>query len=186
MDVVVQEDQLAQAIGRGGQNVRLASELTGWQLNIVTVEEAAQKSAEESESIRSLFMEKLDLDEEVADVLIAEGFSTLEEVAYVPVAEMLDIEGFDEDIVNELRERARNVLLTEALVSEERVEAAADIATLEGIDAGTVSMLKAAGIQTQQGLADLATDELMELTGIGEAQANELIMKARAPLFAAD
>ncbi len=186
MDVVVQEDQLAQAIGRGGQNVRLASELTGWQLNIVTVEEAAQKSAEESDSIRHLFMEKLDLDEEVADVLIAEGFSTLEEIAYVPVAEMLEIEGFDEDVVNELRERARNVLLTEALVSEERVEDATDIATLEGIDAETVATLTKVGIHTQQALADLATDELVEMTGMDEAHANALIMKARAPLFAAD
>ncbi|MBU3694855.1 MAG: transcription termination/antitermination protein NusA [Rhodocyclaceae bacterium] len=186
MDVVVQEDQLAQAIGRGGQNVRLASELTGWQLNIVTVEEAAQKNAEESESTRALFMEKLDLDEEVADVLIAEGFSTLEEIAYVPVAEMLEIEGFDEDIVNELRERARNVLLTEALVSEERVEEATDIASLEGIDAATVATLAKVGIHTQQALADLATDELVEMAGIDEARANALIMQARAPLFAAD
>ncbi|MFZ4554471.1 MAG: helix-hairpin-helix domain-containing protein, partial [Burkholderiales bacterium] len=184
MDVVVQEDQLAQAIGRGGQNVRLASELTGWQLNIVTVEEAAQKSAEESESIRSLFMSKLDLDEDVADVLIAEGFSTLEEIAYVPIAEMLEIDGFDEDIVNELRERARNVLLTEAISTEERVEEAADIATLEGIDAATVATLAAAGIHTQQALADLATDELVEITGMGEEHANALIMKARAPWFA--
>jgi N utilization substance protein A len=186
MDVVVQEDQLAQAIGRGGQNVRLASELTGWQLNIVTVEEAAQKSAEESESIRQVFMEKLDLDEEVADVLIAEGFSTLEEVAYVPVAEMLEIEGFDEDIVNELRERARNVLLTEALVSEEQVEAAADIASMEGVDADTVATLAKAGIHNQQALADLATDELVELTGLAEDLATALIMRARAPLFAAE
>jgi N utilization substance protein A len=186
MDVVVQEDQLAQAIGRGGQNVRLASELTGWQLNIVTVEEAAQKSAEESESIRQVFMEKLDLDEEVADVLIAEGFSTLEEVAYVPVAELLEIEGFDEDIVNELRERARNVLLTEALVSEEQVEAAADIASMEGVDADTVATLAKAGIHNQQALADLATDELVELTGLAEDLATALIMRARAPLFAAE
>ncbi len=186
MDVVVQEDQLAQAIGRGGQNVRLASELTGWQLNIVTVEEAAQKSAEESESIRQVFMEKLDLDEEVADVLIAEGFSTLEEVAYVPVAEMLEIEGFDEDIVNELRERARNVLLTEALVSEEQVEAAADIASMEGVDADTVATLAKAGIHNQQALADLATDELVEMTGMAEDRATALIMQARAPLFAAE
>jgi N utilization substance protein A len=186
MDVVVQEDQLAQAIGRGGQNVRLASELTGWQLNIVTVEEAAQKSAEESESIRTLFMDRLGLDDEVADVLIAEGFSTLEEIAYVPVAELLEIEGFDEEIVNELRERARNVLLTEALVSEERVEEATDVASLDGIDAATVATLAQAGIHTQQALADLATDELVEMTGMSDEQANALIMLARAPLFAAD
>jgi len=131
-------------------------------------------------------MQKLDLDEEVADVLIAEGFSTLEEIAYVPVAEMLEIDGFDEDIVNELRERARNVLLTEALVSEERVEEATDIATLEGIDADTVAVLTKAGIHTQQALADLATDELVEMTGMDEERATALIMQARAPLFAAE
>jgi len=184
MDVIVEETELAQAIGRGGQNVRLASELTGWQLNIVTVEEAAQKNAEESQGIRELFMQKLDIDEDVADVLIAEGFSTLEEVAYVPIGEMLEIEGFDEDIVNELRERARNVLLTEAIVSEERAEEAVDLATMEGMDANTAAKLAAAGLNTQEDLANLSTDELVEIAGLTEERANELIMKARAPWFA--
>ena len=115
MDVVVDEAELAVAIGRGGQNVRLASELTGWQINIMTADESAEKTEVERQKLRESFMEKLDVDGEVADILIDEGFSTLEEVAYVPVAEMMEIEAFDEETVNELRNRARNALLTAAI-----------------------------------------------------------------------
>ena len=122
MDVVVDEENLAMAIGRSGQNVRLASELTGWEINLMGVEESQQKQQQESEKIRALFIDKLDVDQEVADILIAEGFSTLEEIAYVPLNEMLEIDAFDEDTVNELRSRARNALLTEAIVREESVE----------------------------------------------------------------
>ena len=123
MDIVVDEENLAQAIGRTGQNVRLASELTGWELNLMTLEESQKKSEEESAVIRNLFMEKLDVDQEVADILVQEGFSTLEEVAYVPLDEMLEIESFDEDTVNELRSRARNALLTQAIATEEKARA---------------------------------------------------------------
>ena len=127
MDVVVDEENLAIAIGRGGQNVRLASELTGWTINLMTQEESTKKQAEEGTRVKQLFMEKLDVDEEVANILIGEGFSTLEEVAYVPLAEMLEIDGLDEEIVNELRNRARNVLLTEAIVTEEQLDGVARV-----------------------------------------------------------
>ncbi|HEX6827719.1 MAG TPA: transcription termination factor NusA [Burkholderiales bacterium] len=185
MDVVVEEEQLAQAIGRIGQNVRLASQLTGWELNIMTTDEASSKKEEESGKIRSLFMEKLDVDQEVADILIEEGFTTLEEVAYVPLTEMLEIEAFDEETVNELRSRARNALLTEAIANEEHVEKdLEDLMTLEGMDAGTARLLASKGISTRENLADLAVDELTEMTGIEDERARDLIMAARAPLFA--
>jgi len=184
MDVVVDEDQLALAIGKGGQNVRLASELTGWQLNIMTTEEREQKSQQESTVVRSLFMEKLDVDEEVADILVAEGFTSLDEVAYVPINEMLEIEAFDEETVNELRRRARNSLLTEAIKSEETVEhAAEDLLGMDGMDNQTARVLASKGITTMDALADLATDELTEMTGMDEERANRLIMAARAPWF---
>ncbi len=187
MDVVVDEEQLAQAIGRSGQNVRLASELTGWNLNIMTAEEAEQKSAEEAESIIKEFMNKLDVDAEVAQVLVEEGFSTLEEIAYVPLSEMLEIEAFDEDTINELRSRARNVLLTEAIASEEKVEhVAEDLATMEGMDAETARVLAAQGVATVEDLADLAVDDLVEMTGMDAERAKTLIMTARAPWFAAE
>lgn len=187
MDVVVEEDQLAQAIGRGGQNVRLASELTGWNLNIMTAEEAQQKSAEEAERIMREFMEKLDVDEEVAQVLVEEGFTSLEEIAYVPLSEMLEIEAFDEDTINELRSRARNVLLTEAIASEEKVEhVAEDLATMEGMDPETARILATKGISTVEELADLAVDDLVEMTGMDPERAKTLIMTARAPWFAAE
>ena len=186
MDVVVDEENLAQAIGRNGQNVRLASELSGWELNIMTEEESQKKNEEESATVRKLFMERLDVDEEVAGILIQEGFTTLEEVAYVPINEMLEIESFDEDTVNELRSRARNALLVEAIASEEHVEnVASDLLTLEGMDNETARVLAAKGVTTQEDLADLAVDDLVELIGIDAERAKQLIMTARAPWFAA-
>lgn len=185
MDIVVDEDNLAQAIGRGGQNVRLASELTGWELNIMTMEESQAKNEEEFSVVRRLFMEKLDVDEEVADILVQEGFTTLEEVAYVPLTEMLEIESFDEQTVNELRTRARNALLTEAIVSEEKVEnIAEDLLSLEGMDSQTARELAAKGVNTQEDLADLAVDDLVEMVDMDTERAKQLIMAARAPWFA--
>jgi N utilization substance protein A len=184
MDIVIDEDNLAQAIGRGGQNVRLASELTGWELNIMSMEESQVKNEEEFSVIRKLFMEKLDVDEEVADILAQESFTTLEEVAYVPISEMLEIESFDEKTVNELRTRARNMLLTEAIVSEENVEKMAeDLRSLEGMDSETARELEAKGIKTRENLADLAVDDLMEMIEIDTERAKDLIMTARAPWF---
>ncbi|HQS37594.1 MAG: transcription termination/antitermination protein NusA [Methylotenera sp. 24-45-7] len=184
MDVVVEEEQLALAIGRNGQNVRLASELTGWTLNILTVDQAAQKNQEEYASVSHLFMEKLDVDEEVAEILVQEGFSTLEEIAYVPLAEMLEIDAFDEDTVEELRKRARAALLTEAIAKEEKVEEAAeDLLTLEGMDDVTAHLLASKGVSTMDDLAELAIDELVDLTGMDEERAKALIMKAREPWF---
>lgn len=186
MDIVVDEDNLAQAIGRGGQNVRLASELTGWELNIMTMEESQAKNEEEFSVVRRLFMEKLDVDEEVADILVQEGFTTLEEVAYVPLSEMLEIESFDEQTVNELRTRARNALLTEAIVSEEKVEhIAEDLLSLTGMDSQTARKLAAKGVNTQEDLADLAVDDLVEMVEMDAERAKQLIMAARAPWFAA-
>ncbi len=185
MDIVVDEENLAQAIGRGGQNVRLASELSGWELNIMTEEESQQKSEEEFAGIRGLFVEKLDVDEELADVLVQEGFTTLEEVAYVPVSEMLEIDAFDEETVEELRSRARNSLLVQEIASEEHVEAVAgDLLSLEGMDGETARLLAAKGVTTQEDLADLAADDLVELVEMDMERAKELIMTARAPWFA--
>jgi len=185
MDVVVEEDQLAQAIGRNGQNVRLASELTGWTLNILTEEEAAKKNEEEFSNTRQLFIEKLDVDEEVADILVEEGFSTLEEIAYVPISEMSEIDAFDEDTVNELRKRARAALLTEAIAKEEKLEEASeDLLTMEGMDDATANLLASKGVSTMEDLADLAVDDLIELTGMDAERAKQLIMTARAPWFA--
>ena len=185
MDVVVEEENLAQAIGRGGQNVRLASELTGWELNIMTVNQSSEKHEEEFSKTRAVFMEKLDVDEEVADILVQEGFNTLEEVAYVPLEEMLEIESFDEATVEELRSRARNALLTAAIVSEEKVEhGIEDLLKLEGMDEQTARTLAGKGIATQNDLADLAVDELVELSNMDSERANTLIMAARAPWFA--
>ncbi len=185
MDVVVDEEQLSQAIGRNGQNVRLASELTGWNLNILTQDEAQKKSQEEFSEICSLFVEKLDVDEEVADILIQEGFSTLEEIAYVPLSEMLEIEAFDETMVNELRSRARNALLTQAIASEEKVgNIADDLLHMEGMDNETAATLASKGVLTMEDLADLAVDDLVEITGMDDERAKLLIMTARAPWFA--
>ncbi|HEY1057788.1 MAG TPA: transcription termination factor NusA [Limnobacter sp.] len=183
MEVVVDEAELAQAIGRSGQNVRLASDLTGWQINIMTPEESAKRSEEEIGKLRELFTSKLDVDEEVANILIEEGFTGLEEVAYVPLAEMLDIEAFDEETVEELRTRARNALLTEAIAREEMVEGAADLASLEGMDAELIAKLAEHSISDRDSLAELAVDELMEMTGVSDERARDLIMKARAHWF---
>ncbi len=184
MDVVVDEDNLAIAIGRSGQNVRLASELTGWNINLMTVAESQQKTEAEQEAIRNLFMDKLDVDDEVANILISEGFSTLEEVAYVPLAEMLEIEAFDEDTVNELRNRARNVLLTEAIVDEEQLEKVSDdLLSLEGMDKQLAAKLARGGICTRDDLADLAVDELTEMAEIDADRAKSLITMARAHWF---
>jgi N utilization substance protein A len=184
MDVVVDEENLAIAIGRLGQNVRLASELTGWQLNLMSVEESQKKHEAESDQLRHLFIQKLDVDEEVADILIGEGFTSLEEVAYVPINEMLEIESFDEDTVNELRSRARNALLTEAIVREESVEHVEEaLLALEGMNTEIASTLAQKGITTRDALADLAVDELTELTAMADDKAQDLIMKARAHWF---
>ena len=184
MDIVVDEENLAQAIGRGGQNIRLASELTGWELNIMTVDESQKKTEEESGRIRATFMEKLDVDQEVADILVQEGFSTLEEVAYVPLNEMIEIEAFDEATVNELRSRARNALLTQAIASEEKVEHdIEDLMKVEGMDNDTARLLASKDVGTQEELADCATDDLVE-AGLDAERAKELIMAARAPWFA--
>ncbi len=185
MDIVVDEENLAQAIGRTGQNVRLASELTGWELNLMTLEESKKKSEEEAVRVKTMFMEKLDVDEEVAGILVEEGFNTLEEVAYVPLSEMQEIESFDEATVNELRSRARNALLTQAIVSEEQVEHdIEDLMKVEGMDNDTARLLAAKGVPTQEALADFATDDLVELTGFNNERAKQLIMAARAPWFA--
>src|SRR3954469_3611854 len=184
MDIAVAEDKLSQAIGRGGQNVRLASKLSGWQLNVMTADQVRQKSESEQEAARALFMEKLEVDNEIAQILVQEGFSTVEEIAYVPTAELLGIEGFDEDIVEELRARARDALLTDALAVEEGIEdhkPADDLVEVEGMDEATAFALAQHGVITRENLADLATDELMEfaIEGLDEDKAAALIMAAR-------
>jgi N utilization substance protein A len=185
MDVVVDEENLAVAIGRSGQNVRLASELTGWQINLMTEEESTKKQAEESGRLKAQFMEKLDVDEEVAGILIEEGFSTLEEVAYVPINKMLEIESFDENTVNELRNRARNALLVTAIANEEKMEGVdPELLKLEGMDTQLAAKLVEGGVKSRDDLADLAVDELSELTQMDEERAKKLIMAARAHWFA--
>jgi N utilization substance protein A len=176
MDVVVDEENLAIAIGRGGQNVRLASELTGWQINIMTAEQSADKSAGEIAAIRSLFMEKLDVDQEVADILAEEGFASIEEIAYVPINEMLEIESFDEDTVNELRTRARDALLTEAIASEEGLDGMDDgLANLDGMDRVTAGKLGLCGIKTVAAFAGLAYDEFGAILALPTERARQLI-----------
>jgi N utilization substance protein A len=176
MDVVVDEENLAIAIGRGGQNVRLASELTGWQINIMTAEESADKSAAETAVIRTLFMERLDVDQEVADILVEEGFSSLEEIAYVPITEMLDIEAFDEDTVNELRNRARDALVTEAIASEEGLEGMDEsLAQLDGIDRIIAGKLGLAGVKTLDAFAGMAYDEFGSILALPIERARQLI-----------
>ncbi len=184
MDVVVDEENLAIAIGRGGQNVRLASELTGWKINIMDAAESAQKQEEETSSLRTLFMEKLDVDEEIAAILIEEGFTSLEEVAYVPIQEMLDIESFDEETVNELRARAKDALLTQEIAREESMDSVSqDLRDLEGLTPELIAKLADAGVQTRDDLADLAVDELTAITGQSEDDARALIMTAREHWF---
>ncbi|MCY1357305.1 Transcription termination/antitermination protein NusA [compost metagenome] len=185
MDVVVDEENLAIAIGRGGQNVRLASDLTGWKINIMDANESAQKQATETDASRKLFMEKLDVDEEIADILISEGFNSLEEVAYVPISEMLEIEAFDEDTINELRARAKDALLTMEIAKEEGVETVSqNLRDLEGLNPDLIPQLAEAGVNTRDDLADLAVDELTEITGLSADDAKALILKAREHWFA--
>ena len=187
VDVIVSEDQLALAIGRGGQNVRLASELTGWQLNIMTSAEADKRNAAEDAAIRTLFVSHLNVDEETADILVQEGFATLEEVAYVPAAELLAIEGFDEEIVDMLRNRARDAILTIAIAAEEKLgEVSDDMRNLEGVDADMLLKLAEAGITTRDDLAELSVDELIEITGVNEETAKAVILTAREHWFTED
>ena len=185
MDIAVAEDKLSQAIGRGGQNVRLASKLTGWQLNVMTQDQVQAKSEAEQEAARALFMEKLEVDAEISAILVQEGFTTVEEIAYVPSGELMAIEGFDENIVEELRARARDALLTEALAVEEDIEdnkPSDDLLAVDGMDDDTAYQLAQHKIVSRQDLADLATDELAELAieGVDETRASALIMAARA------
>ena len=183
VDVIVAEDQLALAIGRGGQNVRLAADLTGWQLNIMTVAEAEERHAAEDEVIRNLFIEHLNVDEETANVLVQEGFTSLEEVAYVPAEELSEI-GFEEDTVEVLRSRARDAILTLAIASEEKLDQISDdLKSLEGVDQDMLRDLAEAGINTRDDLAELSIDELIEITGVSTEEAEKVIMAARAHWF---
>ncbi len=187
MDLAVNEDNLAMAIGRGGQNVRLACDLTGWNINVMSVADWQSKQEAESGSYIQMFMSALDVDEDVAGVLVEEGFTTLEEVAYVPLEEMLAIEGFDEDIAEELRARAKDALLTQALASEERLEGVApaeDLLAMEGMDQELAIALAARGIVTMEDLAEQSVDDLIDIKGVDETRAAALIMKAREPWFA--
>lgn len=186
MDIAVSEDQLAQAIGRGGQNVRLAGELTSWNLNVMTEEEASDKQELEAGAIVENFIKQLDVDEDMALVLVEEGFTTLEEIAYVPIEEMIAIEGFDEDVVEELRTRAKNALTTLEIATEEELgstEPAQDLLEMDGMDSRLAYQLAGAGIITMEDLAEQSIGELMELEGMTEERAGELIMTARAPWF---
>jgi N utilization substance protein A len=182
MSIAVAEEKLAQAIGRGGQNVRLASELTGWTLNVMTAAEAESKKEQENQTLQAMFMQALDVDAEVALILVQEGFASVEEIAYVPDEELLGIEEFDEGIVDELRNRAKDVLLTKELAKAEQaasVQPAEDLLTVEGVDEDLAYQLAAAGVVTRDDLADLATDELLEKIPMDEAVAAQLIMRAR-------
>ncbi|RLA04520.1 MAG: transcription termination/antitermination protein NusA [Gammaproteobacteria bacterium] len=187
MDIAVAEDQLSQAIGRGGQNIRLASQLTGWTLNVMDEVQAEEKSEAEAHELQKLFTEQLDVDEEIAVILVQEGFSSIEEVVYVPNSELLAIEEFDEDIVEELRGRARDVLLTQAIMKEEKIgdaEPAEDLLGMEGMDKDLAYELAGRGVVTMEDLAEQAVDELLDIEGLERERAGELIMTARAPWFA--
>jgi N utilization substance protein A len=189
MDLAVAEDKLSQAIGRGGQNVRLASKLTGWQLNVMTQQQAQAKSEAESTLAVEMFVERLQVDEEIAAILVREGFSSVEEVAYVPAGELLSVDEFDEDLVEELRARARDALLTEMIAKEEALDEHRpdqSLLDVEGMDEATAYALSGQGIRTRDDLADLATDELMDFEGMTVERAAKLIMAARAPLFAGE
>lgn len=186
MDVAVAEENLAMAIGRGGQNVRLASELTGWTLNVMTEEEAGRQQEEEVSKYITSFVNTLDVDEDLAEVLVAEGFTSLEEVAYVPIEEMLAIDGFDEDVVDALRQRAKDVLLNQAIASEEQLESSEpqqDLLEMEGMDKHLALVLASKGICSMEDLADQSIDDLLEIEGMDEERAGQLIMTARAPWF---
>jgi N utilization substance protein A len=187
MDIAVEEQNLSQAIGRGGQNVRLASELSGWELNVLTVEQAAQKSEEEGRAILERFMQRLDVGEDVANILVQEGFSNIEEVAYVPESELLEIEEFDQEIVSEIRRRARDALLTQLIAKEEILDQnapEADLLELEGMTERLAYRLAEKGVRTQEDLAELSVDELKEVDELSDEEAAALIMAARAPWFA--
>jgi transcription termination/antitermination protein NusA len=187
MDVAVAEDNLAQAIGRSGQNVRLASELTGWTINVMSVDDASAKHDKESGAIITTFVESLDVDEDVAEVLVEEGFTSLEEVAYVPLEELMGIGGFDEEIAEELRARAKDALLTQAIASEEQlgeVEPAEDLLNMDGMDRHLAFLLASQGIITMEDLAEQAVEDILGIEGVDEQRAGELIMTARAPWFA--
>lgn len=187
MDVAVNDDNLSQAIGRGGQNVKLASQLTGWDLNVMSEEQAAEKGEEEAKVYVEQFMKALDVDEEVAVILVQEGFTSVDEIAYVPVEEMLGIEEFDEDIINELRDRANDAILTRAIAKEEAISdahPAQDLLEMEGMDDELAHVLASREVVTMEDLAEQSVDELMEIEGMDEKRAGELIMTARAPWFA--
>jgi N utilization substance protein A len=186
MDIAVEEDNLAQAIGRNGQNVRLSSELTGWTINVMSEEEAADKQQQEASSFIDMFVEKLGVDEESAEVLVAEGFTSLEEIAYVPLDEILAIDGFDEEIANELRNRAKDALLTLAIASEENLSSANiadDLLNMEGMNGKLALELAKKGILNMEELAEQSIDELIDIEGMDEERAGKLIMTARAPWF---
>ncbi len=186
MDIAVREEQLSQAIGRGGQNVRLASQLSGWELNVMTESQASEKSETEARTIQESFMEQLDVDEEVAMILVQEGFSSIEEIAYVPASELLEVEEFDENVVEELRGRARDVLLTQAIVGGEDgdKQPAEDLLAMKGMDESLAHRLAKLGIVTMDDLAEQAVDDIVDVEGLDEKKAAELIMEARAPWFA--
>jgi N utilization substance protein A len=187
MDIAVDEEKLSQAIGRGGQNVKLASQLTGWELNVMSQAEAESKGESEAKKFIQHFMEQLDVDEEVAAILVQEGFTSIDEVAFVPESELLNIEEFDEDIVKELRGRASDALLTRAIASEEKIEnaePAADLLAMEGMDEVTAHLLASKGICAMEDLAELSVDELVEIGNLDEERAGQLIMTAREPWFA--
>jgi N utilization substance protein A len=187
MDLAVNSDNLSQAIGRGGQNVRLASQLTGWELNVIDSSKAEENAEAEVGKIKQLFIDQLDVDEDIALVLAEEGFISVEEIAYVPVSEMLEIDGFDEDLVNELRSRAKDALLISAIAMEEKIdsaEPAQDLLEMEGMDDDLAYELASQGIITMDNLAEQSVDDLLGFKGMNEERAAKLIMKAREPWFA--
>ena len=187
MDLAVSSDNLSQAIGRGGQNVRLASQLTGWELNVIDASKAEKSAEDQVSKIKQLFIDQLDVDEDIALILAEEGFISVEEIAYVPVSEMLEIEGFDEDLVNELRGRAKDALLISAIAFEEKIdsaEPAQDLLEMEGMDTDLAYELAGQGIITMDELAEQSVDDLLKFSGIDEERAAKLIMKAREPWFA--
>jgi len=187
MDLAVKEENLSQAIGRGGQNIRLASQLTGWELNVMSEQDAQDKAESETRTLIEQFMTQLGVDEEVATILVQEGFTTIDEVAYVPLQEMLAIEGFDQELVEELRNRAKDVLLTRALAKEESLpdaKPAEDLLAMEGMDEELAYVLAGRGIMTMEDLAEQSVDELVEIEGLSDERAAALIMTARAPWFA--
>ena len=187
MDLAVSSENLSQAIGRGGQNVRLASQLTGWELNVLDATKAEEKSEAEAAKIKQLFVDQLDVDDDIAMILVEEGFNTVEEIAYVPISEMLDIEGFDENLVNELRSRAKDALLYNEIAAEEIIETtepAQDLLDMDGMDAELAYKLSSQGIVTMEDLAEQSIDDLLGIDTMTEERAAQLIMKAREPWFA--